>query len=86
MSCMQVQIEALKCVMSSFLLCSARRSVRKSLLEEVQELEAHAVDPGAAVLRDSSGRRYNKLQSIMELHPKKNPVFFLKSFCITLPS
>uniref|UniRef100_A0A8C6PYJ7 Phospholipid-transporting ATPase n=1 Tax=Nothobranchius furzeri TaxID=105023 RepID=A0A8C6PYJ7_NOTFU len=34
-----------------------RRSVRKSLLEEVQELEARAVDPGATVLRDSSGRR-----------------------------
>lgn len=32
--------------------------MRKSLLEEVQELEARAVDPGAAVLRDASGRRY----------------------------
>uniref|UniRef100_A0A7N9AKL4 Phospholipid-transporting ATPase n=1 Tax=Mastacembelus armatus TaxID=205130 RepID=A0A7N9AKL4_9TELE len=32
----------------------------KSLLEEVQELEARAVDPGAAVLRDASGRRYIK--------------------------
>uniref|UniRef100_A0A8C1P127 Phospholipid-transporting ATPase n=1 Tax=Cyprinus carpio TaxID=7962 RepID=A0A8C1P127_CYPCA len=31
-----------------------RRTVRKSLLEEVQELEARAVDPGAAVLRDAS--------------------------------
>uniref|UniRef100_A0A8C1SYX0 Phospholipid-transporting ATPase n=1 Tax=Cyprinus carpio TaxID=7962 RepID=A0A8C1SYX0_CYPCA len=28
--------------------------LRKSLLEEVQELEARAVDPGAAVLRDAS--------------------------------
>uniref|UniRef100_A0A8C7ZQP4 Phospholipid-transporting ATPase n=1 Tax=Oryzias sinensis TaxID=183150 RepID=A0A8C7ZQP4_9TELE len=80
MTCMQVQIEALKCVMSLFLLCSARRSVRKSLLEEVQELEAHAVDPGAAVLRDSSGRRYNKLQSIMEPHPKKNPILYGYAF------
>uniref|UniRef100_A0A672ZL40 Phospholipid-transporting ATPase n=1 Tax=Sphaeramia orbicularis TaxID=375764 RepID=A0A672ZL40_9TELE len=35
-------------------LCSTRRTVRKSLLEEVQELEARAVDPGAAVLRDAS--------------------------------
>uniref|UniRef100_A0A8C5BGL2 Phospholipid-transporting ATPase n=1 Tax=Gadus morhua TaxID=8049 RepID=A0A8C5BGL2_GADMO len=35
--------------------CSGRRTVRKSLLEEVQELEARAVDPGAAVLRDASG-------------------------------
>lgn len=34
-----------------------RRTLRKTLLEEVQELEAHAVDPGAAVLRDASGRR-----------------------------
>uniref|UniRef100_A0A8C8FE30 Phospholipid-transporting ATPase n=1 Tax=Oncorhynchus tshawytscha TaxID=74940 RepID=A0A8C8FE30_ONCTS len=34
-----------------------RRTVKKSLLEEVQELEARAVDPGAAVLRDASGRR-----------------------------
>lgn len=46
------------CLMSLFLLCSTRRTVRKSLLEEVQELEARAVDPGAAVLRDASGRRY----------------------------
>lgn len=37
---------------------STRRTVRKSLLEEVQELEAQAVDPGAAVLRDASSRRY----------------------------
>uniref|UniRef100_A0A8C7DJ99 Phospholipid-transporting ATPase n=1 Tax=Oncorhynchus kisutch TaxID=8019 RepID=A0A8C7DJ99_ONCKI len=35
---------------------SVQRS-HKSLLEEVQELEARAVDPGAAVLRDASGRR-----------------------------
>ena len=40
------------------MLRSTRRTVRKSLLEEVQELEARAVDPGAAVLRDASGRRY----------------------------
>uniref|UniRef100_A0A4W6DPD8 Phospholipid-transporting ATPase n=1 Tax=Lates calcarifer TaxID=8187 RepID=A0A4W6DPD8_LATCA len=37
-----------------FLLFSTRRTVRKSLLEEVQELEARAVDPGAAVLRDAN--------------------------------
>uniref|UniRef100_A0A671T6L0 Phospholipid-transporting ATPase n=1 Tax=Sinocyclocheilus anshuiensis TaxID=1608454 RepID=A0A671T6L0_9TELE len=36
--------------------CRGRRTVRKTLLEEVQELEARAVDPGAAVLRDASGR------------------------------
>lgn len=45
-------------LMSCISLCSARRSVRKSLLEEVQELEARSVDPGAAVLRDASSRRY----------------------------
>lgn len=45
-------------LMSLLLLCSTRRTVRKSLLEEVQELEARAVDPEAAVLRDASGRRY----------------------------
>lgn len=38
--------------------CRGRRTVKKTLLEEVQELEARAVDPGAAVLRDASGRRY----------------------------
>uniref|UniRef100_A0A8C2E6U1 Phospholipid-transporting ATPase n=1 Tax=Cyprinus carpio TaxID=7962 RepID=A0A8C2E6U1_CYPCA len=37
-----------------FALWVGRRTVRKSLLEEVQELEARAVDPGAAVLRDAS--------------------------------
>uniref|UniRef100_A0A4W6DPB6 Phospholipid-transporting ATPase n=1 Tax=Lates calcarifer TaxID=8187 RepID=A0A4W6DPB6_LATCA len=41
-------------LMSLFLLFSTRRTVRKSLLEEVQELEARAVDPGAAVLRDAN--------------------------------
>uniref|UniRef100_A0A665V3H3 Phospholipid-transporting ATPase n=1 Tax=Echeneis naucrates TaxID=173247 RepID=A0A665V3H3_ECHNA len=45
-------------LMSLCLLCSTRRTVRKSLLEEVQELEARAVDPGAAVLRDASGHGY----------------------------
>lgn len=37
--------------------CRGRRTLKKTLLEEVQELEARAVDPGAAVLRDASGRR-----------------------------
>uniref|UniRef100_A0A3Q3FTF0 Phospholipid-transporting ATPase n=1 Tax=Labrus bergylta TaxID=56723 RepID=A0A3Q3FTF0_9LABR len=52
------------------LLCSTRRTVRKSLLEEVQELEARAVDPGAAVLRDASGRRYGKHAA---KHPGSSP-------------
>lgn len=46
-----------------FLLLSTRRTVRKSLLEKVQELEARAVDPGATVLRDASGRRYTSVRS-----------------------
>lgn len=60
--CLQSQTLKLSFIglMSLFLLFSTRRTVRKSLLEEVQELEARAVDPGAAVLRDASGRRYIK--------------------------
>uniref|UniRef100_A0A8C6Q1U2 Phospholipid-transporting ATPase n=1 Tax=Nothobranchius furzeri TaxID=105023 RepID=A0A8C6Q1U2_NOTFU len=45
----------------------------KSLLEEVQELEARAVDPGATVLRDSSGRRCSV----------KREKSVLVSFCIS---
>uniref|UniRef100_A0A3Q4N9J5 Phospholipid-transporting ATPase n=1 Tax=Neolamprologus brichardi TaxID=32507 RepID=A0A3Q4N9J5_NEOBR len=45
------------CLLKDFAWTAARRSVRKSLLEEVQELEARSVDPGAAVLRDASSRR-----------------------------
>uniref|UniRef100_A0A3B4WQT0 Phospholipid-transporting ATPase n=1 Tax=Seriola lalandi dorsalis TaxID=1841481 RepID=A0A3B4WQT0_SERLL len=48
------------CLLKDFAWTATRRTVRKSLLEEVQELEARAVDPGAAVLRDASGRRYMK--------------------------
>uniref|UniRef100_A0A672NE85 Phospholipid-transporting ATPase n=1 Tax=Sinocyclocheilus grahami TaxID=75366 RepID=A0A672NE85_SINGR len=48
-------------ILTAWMTCSLgvlwRRTVRKTLLEEVQELEARAVDPGAAVLRDASGRR-----------------------------
>uniref|UniRef100_A0A4W6DPE3 Phospholipid-transporting ATPase n=1 Tax=Lates calcarifer TaxID=8187 RepID=A0A4W6DPE3_LATCA len=44
------------CLLKDFAWTATRRTVRKSLLEEVQELEARAVDPGAAVLRDASGR------------------------------
>uniref|UniRef100_A0A674DLU7 Phospholipid-transporting ATPase n=1 Tax=Salmo trutta TaxID=8032 RepID=A0A674DLU7_SALTR len=45
------------CLLKDFAWNAGRRTVQKSLLEEVQELEARAVDPGAAVLRDASGRR-----------------------------
>ncbi|KTG05541.1 hypothetical protein cypCar_00017003, partial [Cyprinus carpio] len=44
------------CLLKDVVWNAGRRTVRKSLLEEVQELEARAVDPGAAVLRDASGR------------------------------
>uniref|UniRef100_A0A3P9Q2U5 Phospholipid-transporting ATPase n=1 Tax=Poecilia reticulata TaxID=8081 RepID=A0A3P9Q2U5_POERE len=47
------------CLLKDFAWAATRRTWRKTLLEEVQELEARAVDPGAAVLRDSSGRRCN---------------------------
>lgn len=55
--------------------------MRKSLLEEVQELEARAVDPGAAVLRDASGRRYIHACMMgyhLELHRAYLSVFILK--------
>nr|XP_061821969.1 phospholipid-transporting ATPase IB-like isoform X2 [Nerophis lumbriciformis] len=48
------------CLLKDFVWASTRRSVNKSLLEVVQELEARAVDPGAAVLRDTSGRSLNE--------------------------
>ncbi|TNN88853.1 Phospholipid-transporting ATPase IB [Liparis tanakae] len=48
------------CLVKDFAWTTTRRTVRKSLLEEVQELEARAVDPGAAVLRDASGRSLNE--------------------------
>ena len=54
--------------------------MRKSLLEEVQELEARAVDPGAAVLRDASGRRY------MRYSAKHHgiPLAFIPRFIVSL--
>uniref|UniRef100_A0A671RQ20 Phospholipid-transporting ATPase n=1 Tax=Sinocyclocheilus anshuiensis TaxID=1608454 RepID=A0A671RQ20_9TELE len=53
----QVSFLTLSCLCMSA--CRGRRTVRKTLLEEVQELEARAVDPGAAVLRDASGLKAN---------------------------
>uniref|UniRef100_A0A8B9KGY4 Phospholipid-transporting ATPase n=1 Tax=Astyanax mexicanus TaxID=7994 RepID=A0A8B9KGY4_ASTMX len=49
------------------------RTVRKSLLEEVQELEARAVDPGAAVLRDASGRSLNERAHLLTRVFRKTP-------------
>lgn len=51
--------------------------MKKSLLEEVQELEARAVDPGAAVLRDASGRRYVRGKRLLGRIPV-NVMSFLK--------
>uniref|UniRef100_A0A8D0A1L9 Phospholipid-transporting ATPase n=1 Tax=Sander lucioperca TaxID=283035 RepID=A0A8D0A1L9_SANLU len=60
-----------------FLLCSTRRTVRKSLLEEVQELEARAVDPGAAVLRDASGLLHsNTSYRCFNIHSKCSSLLF----------
>uniref|UniRef100_A0A4W4HEV1 Phospholipid-transporting ATPase n=1 Tax=Electrophorus electricus TaxID=8005 RepID=A0A4W4HEV1_ELEEL len=50
-----------------------RRTVRKTLLEEVQELEARAVDPGAAVLRDASGRSLNERAHLLTRVFRKTP-------------
>lgn len=63
-----------------FLLCSTRRTVKKSLLEEVQELEARAVDPGAAVLRDASGRRYPRCYSTL-VNVTSSHISFYQSIC-----
>uniref|UniRef100_A0A8D0A4R4 Phospholipid-transporting ATPase n=1 Tax=Sander lucioperca TaxID=283035 RepID=A0A8D0A4R4_SANLU len=54
-----------------------RRTVRKSLLEEVQELEARAVDPGAAVLRDASGLLHsNTSYRCFNIHSKCSSLLF----------
>ncbi|MBN3321692.1 AT8A2 ATPase, partial [Atractosteus spatula] len=45
------------CLLKDVAWTAGRHTYRKSLLEEVQELEARAQDPGAAVLRDTNGRR-----------------------------
>lgn len=69
-------------MLSLFLLCSTRRTVKKSLLEEVQELEARAVDPGAAVLRDASGRRYIQCYSAF-VNVTSSHIHFYQSICST---
>ncbi|XP_061569998.1 phospholipid-transporting ATPase IB isoform X4 [Cololabis saira] len=61
------------CLLKDFAWTAARRSVRKSLLEEVQELEARAVDPGAAVLRDASGCSLNERAHLLTRVFKKTP-------------
>nr|XP_054607155.1 phospholipid-transporting ATPase IB isoform X3 [Nothobranchius furzeri] len=61
------------CLLKDFAWTATRRSVRKSLLEEVQELEARAVDPGATVLRDSSGRSLNERAHLLTRVFRKTP-------------
>ncbi|KAG7523913.1 phospholipid-transporting ATPase IB isoform X1 [Solea senegalensis] len=61
------------CLLKDFAWTAMRRSVRKSLLEEVQELEARAVDPGAAVLRDASGRSLNERAHLLTRVFRKTP-------------
>uniref|UniRef100_A0A4W6DN06 Phospholipid-transporting ATPase n=1 Tax=Lates calcarifer TaxID=8187 RepID=A0A4W6DN06_LATCA len=67
------------CLLKDFAWTATRRTVRKSLLEEVQELEARAVDPGAAVLRDASGLKYIMLHYIVKLFT----FFFTSGFIIS---
>ncbi|KAK1885104.1 Phospholipid-transporting ATPase IB [Dissostichus eleginoides] len=61
------------CLLKDFAWIATRRTVRKSLLEEVQELEARAVDPGAAVLRDASGRSLNERAHLLTRVFRKAP-------------
>ncbi|XP_030205419.1 phospholipid-transporting ATPase IB isoform X3 [Gadus morhua] len=61
------------CLLKDFAWNAGRRTVRKSLLEEVQELEARAVDPGAAVLRDASGRSLNERAHLLTRVFRKTP-------------
>uniref|UniRef100_A0A8C5GLD3 Phospholipid-transporting ATPase n=1 Tax=Gouania willdenowi TaxID=441366 RepID=A0A8C5GLD3_GOUWI len=61
------------CLLKDFAWTAMRRTVRKSLLEEVQELEARAVDPGAAVLRDASGRSLNERAHLLTRVFRKTP-------------
>uniref|UniRef100_A0A8C2HCC7 Phospholipid-transporting ATPase n=1 Tax=Cyprinus carpio TaxID=7962 RepID=A0A8C2HCC7_CYPCA len=61
------------CLLKDVVWNAGRRTVRKSLLEEVQELEARAVDPGAAVLRDASGRSLNERAHLLTRVFRKTP-------------
>uniref|UniRef100_A0A3P9Q2B3 Phospholipid-transporting ATPase n=1 Tax=Poecilia reticulata TaxID=8081 RepID=A0A3P9Q2B3_POERE len=61
------------CLLKDFAWAATRRTWRKTLLEEVQELEARAVDPGAAVLRDSSGRSLNERAHLLTRVFRKTP-------------
>ncbi|KAF7691668.1 phospholipid-transporting ATPase IB isoform X2 [Silurus meridionalis] len=61
------------CLLKDVAWTAARRTVKKTLLEEVQELEARAVDPDAAVLRDASGRSLNERAHLLTRVFRKTP-------------
>ncbi|RXN34669.1 phospholipid-transporting ATPase IB-like isoform X9 [Labeo rohita] len=61
------------CLLKDVAWNAGRRTVKKTLLEEVQELEARAVDPGAAVLRDASGRSLNERAHLLTRVFRKTP-------------
>uniref|UniRef100_A0A8C9ZXP3 Phospholipid-transporting ATPase n=1 Tax=Sander lucioperca TaxID=283035 RepID=A0A8C9ZXP3_SANLU len=67
------------CLLKDYAWTATRRTVRKSLLEEVQELEARAVDPGAAVLRDATTQdlTYIHIQFLcFNIHSKCSSLLF----------
>ncbi|XP_072306929.1 phospholipid-transporting ATPase IB isoform X2 [Eucyclogobius newberryi] len=61
------------CLLKDYAWTVTRRTVKKSLLEEVQELEARAVDPGAHVLRDASGRSLNERAHLLTRVFRRTP-------------
>ncbi|MCJ8745806.1 hypothetical protein PDJAM_G00134810 [Pangasius djambal] len=61
------------CLLKDVAWNAGRRTLKKTLLEEVQELEARAVDPGAAVLRDASGRSLNERAHLLARVFRKTP-------------
>ncbi|XP_053467441.1 phospholipid-transporting ATPase IB isoform X1 [Ictalurus furcatus] len=61
------------CLLKDVAWNAGRRTLKKTLLEEVQELEARAVDPGAAVLRDASGRSLNERAHLLTRVFRKTP-------------
>ncbi|XP_072567472.1 phospholipid-transporting ATPase IB isoform X3 [Paramormyrops kingsleyae] len=67
------------CLLKDVAWNAGRRTLRKTLMEEVQELEARAVDPRAAVLRDSSGRSLNERAHLLTRVFRKTPSNLVRS-------
>ncbi|KAK6486294.1 phospholipid-transporting ATPase IB-like [Huso huso] len=61
------------CLIKEVAWTAVRHTYCKSLLEEVQELEARAQDPGTAVLRDINGRSLNEHAHLLARVFKKTP-------------